>query len=138
MSKFYQTLSLVIFLSVTSFSFGQTIKEHKGHSIDIDKLPEYIVIASETRGRILSPTNLFINTTKSDDKEILNKLKDILTKRKKLNIRNHTDLINAMAAYGFEYKDDFGIGSGLMVNLIFQKKEKYRKSDKGELYSENR
>lgn len=138
MSKFYQTLSFVVLFSVTTFSFGQTIKEYKGHSIDIDKLPEYVVVASETRGRILSPTNLFINSNKSDDKEILVKLKDILTKRKKLNIRNHTDLLNAMAAYGFEYKDDFGIGSGLMVNLIFQKKEKYRKSDKGDLYSENR
>lgn len=138
MSKFYQTLALVLVLSATSVTFGQTIKEYKGHSIDIDKLPEYVVVASETRGRILSPTNLFINSTKSDDKEILVKLKDILTKRKKLNIRNHTDLLNAMAAYGYEYKDDFGIGTGFMVNLIFQKKEKYRKSDKGELYSENR
>jgi hypothetical protein len=129
MSKFYSTLSLVIFLTVTSLSFGQTIKEYKSHSIDIDKLPEYVVIASETAGRILSPNNLFINTNKSDDKVILDKFKDILTGRKNLNIRNHTDLLNAMSAFGFEYKDHFGIGAGVMVNLVFQKKEKYRKSE---------
>ena len=129
MKKLHKNLALLAVLFVSFVSFGQTIKEYKSHSIDLDKLPEYVVVASETAGRILSPTNLFINTTKSDDKVILDQLDDILTDRKKLNIRTHTDLLNAMSAFGYDYKDDFGIGSGLMVNLVFRKKEAYRKAE---------
>ena len=129
MSKSNRTLVLFTFLFVSIFTYGQTLKEYKSQAIDIDRLPEFVVIASQSQGRILSPTNLFINSNKSDDKPALDQLGDILTERKKLNIRNHTDLFNAMAAFGFEYTDHFAIGSGFMVNLVFRKKAEYRKSE---------
>ena len=129
MKKLLKNLVLASFLLVTVSTFGQTMKEYQSQSIDIDKLPEYVVIALETNGRLLGPRNIFINGRKSSYEDALKELQDVITDRKKLNIRTQTDLLNAMLGFGFEYKDAYGPRTGLMVHIVFRKQEKYRTSE---------
>ena len=74
----------------------------------------------------------------------MEELESLLQNRKKLHIRNQTDLLNAMSKLGFEYVDSntgasesFGLGGGddvevfgsdskFRTNMVFRKKEIYR------------
>jgi hypothetical protein len=129
MKKLLKNLVLVTFFFTAVSTFGQTMKEYQSQSIDIDKLPEYVVIALETNGRILGPRNIFVNARRSPYEDALKELQDVISDRKKLNVRTQTDLLNAMLGFGFEYKDAYGPRTGLMVHIVFRKQEKYRKTE---------
>lgn len=96
--------------------------------IDIDKLPQYIVVAS-TNGGVLSDIDVDIRIKKSKYADELKKLE------KRLNnsdfVETYTDLLNEMHELGFDFIDSFenkiqekGILSDLKVrqNLVFRKR----------------
>ncbi len=121
---------LAFFIAFASLStYGQTVKEYKSFSLNIDELPEYVVIFSETTGRIMGNIVTQIDSKKSPDKSALDKLDDILTNKKKLRVRNQTDLLNIMLGFGYEYVNAFSAGQSDMSKIVFRKKVKYRTSE---------
>lgn len=133
MKKLYLTVLLVLF-SVGSIS---------AQKIDVDELPEYVVITSENT-KILGGININISHKNSDFQKSLKELEKTLQSASKLGVRTQTDLLNAMSKIGFEYVDAYnanaggvGVGAGekaqvsgsqakFRINMVFRKKERYR------------
>jgi hypothetical protein len=136
-----------IFLLFTILSISLTAQELKvveSSTVNINDLPEYIVITSENT-KLIGGINITIDYKKSQYEDVLDELETLLQNRKKLRIRNQTDLLNAMSKLGFEYVDAYnatagtlGLGGGddvqlsgseskFRTNMVFRKKEKYRK-----------
>ncbi len=136
-----------IFLLFTILSISLTAQELKvveSSTVNINDLPEYIVITSENT-KLIGGINITIDYKKSQYEDVLDELETLLQNRKKLRIRNQTDLLNAMSKLGFKYVDAYnatagtlGLGGGddvqlsgseskFRTNMVFRKKEKYRK-----------
>lgn len=96
-------------------------------SLKVGELPEYVVIHT---GFFYGSIRITIQSKESPNKKALEDLELILEDDKYLNIKNQTDLLNAMSELGFDFQDAFGIDSGdygfLQTGLVFRKKEKYR------------
>ena len=111
-------------------------------AVNINELPEYVVVTSENT-KLIGGINISIDHKKSDYEVVLKELEHLLQNRKKLRIRNQTDLLNAMSKLGFEYVNAYngragsvGIGTGkdvevigssakYRINMVFKKKEKF-------------
>lgn len=107
--------------------------------IDINELPEYIVITSENT-KLLGGINITIDAKKSIYQDVLENLEHILQNRKKLHIRNQTDLMNALYQLGYEFLDAYNASAGTIgagtgndvsvfgsdakyrINMVFKKK----------------
>jgi len=139
-------LKTKLFLLITFVTLNiaaQELKVVNSSSVNIEQLPEYVVITSENT-KLLGGINITIDYKKSVYEDVLDELETLLQNRKKLKIRNQTDLLNAMSKLGFEYVDAYnatagtlGIGGGddvqisgseskFRTNMVFRKKEKYR------------
>ncbi len=149
MKKFKLIMVFSVLLMVSQqYSYGQQLAVVKASSISVDELPEYVIITSQNT-KLLGGINIIIDYKKSLYKQQLRELEELLQDGDKLRVRNQTDLLNAMAVLGFEYvnaynastvtpsigKDDVDVifdeldgGEGsFRVNMVFRKKEKYRK-----------
>ena len=141
--KKVRTNLLLLIVTILSFNLtAQELKVETSSSVNIKNLPEYVIITSENT-KLLGGIGIFIDYKKSDYATILEELETLLQNRKKLRIRNQTDLLNAMSKLGFEYVDaynansnSFGSSGGnnefttsdskFRINMVFRKKEKYR------------
>lgn len=135
-------LIIILFSGLAKIS-AQELKVDKSSSISINQLPEYVVITSEST-KLIGGMNITIKSKKSDYKEVLDNLEDLLQSRKKLEIRTQTDLLNAMYELGFEYVNAYndssisiGAGAGddvqvsgstekFRVNMVFKKKSEFK------------
>ena len=114
---------LLAFAFTSALAQGQA---NKVNTINIENLPEYIMIRSESTARVMGPMTIVINSKGSPHEAALVELEDMLTGKDKLRILNQTDLLNAISDMGFDYVDAFIIGSGDFVNMVFRKKPEYR------------
>ncbi|AZJ35475.1 hypothetical protein D6T69_08045 [Tenacibaculum singaporense] len=135
-------LTVIIVLTSISLS-AQELKHVDKSIISVNDLPEYVVITSENT-KLLGGINITIDSKKSDYQNILEELETLLQNRKKLKIRNQTDLLNALSKLGFEYVDAYnatagtlGVGGGddidifgseakYRINMVFRKKTSFR------------
>ncbi len=140
-NKLFTSLILVIFMSANLSA--QELKVESLSSVNINELPEYVVVTSENT-KLLGGININIDYKKSDYENVLKELEHLLQNRKKLRIRTQTDLLNAMSKLGFDYVNAYngkagnlGLSSGkdveifgsqakYRINMVFKKKEKYR------------
>lgn len=132
-----------ITLTVLALSFSlsaQELNAETASAINIQELPEYVIITSENT-KFLGGINIAIDSKTSKHKTKLLELESLLQGRKKLRIRNQTDLLNAMLKLGFEYvnafiasasgasmgDDDLEVNdSKSRVNMVFRKKSEFR------------
>jgi len=145
-----QLKSFLILICVSIFSFNgnaQELSVIKKSNININTLPEYIIITSENT-KLLGGINISIDAKRSNYKKELRKLEDILQDGDKLRVRNQTDLLNSMSKLGFEYIDAYNANSGTIgagggedvnifgsnskfrINMVFKKKAKFLKGEK--------
>ncbi len=142
--KTIKTNLFILVALVTMSLTAQKLEVSNSSSVNIDQLPEYIVVTSENT-KLIGGIDITIDYKKSDYEDVLDELETLLQNRKKLRIRNQTDLLNAMSKLGFEYVDAYnarggtvGAGGGndveifgsdtkFRINMVFRKKEKYRK-----------
>ena len=124
-------------MSAFSLINAQKSEVKRSSSINIDRLPEYVIVTSQNT-KFLGGINLTIDYKRSNYRHILKKLSDLLQDGNKLRIRNQTDLLNAMSNLGFEYVDSYNAATisydtqkdgedhtvSYRVNMIFRKKEK--------------
>ncbi|MCM5662757.1 hypothetical protein [Galbibacter mesophilus] len=105
----------------------------------LHNLPEYVVITSENT-KLLGGINITIDYKKSQYQDALEELETLLQNRKKMRIRNQTDLLNALSSLGFEYVDAYNATAGTIgaaagndvdifgsqakyrINMVFRKK----------------
>lgn len=139
-----KTILTVLIAIVTIYNINaQELKVVESSIININELPEYLVITSENT-KLLGGIGISIDYKKSMYEEVLEELETLLQNRKKLRIRNQTDLLNALSKLGFEYLDAYnatagslGVGGGddvnvsasnakYRTNMVFRKKEKFR------------
>lgn len=128
----------IMLMSITSFSQNLSVVESS--EININDLPEYVIITSENT-KLLGGIGISIDSKKSKYQSQLETLESLLQNRKKLHIRNQTDLLNALSKLGFEYLNAYVASSGSLntgdsgfssgstksrVNMVFRKKEKFR------------
>lgn len=124
-------------------SFSQELKVENISSISIEELPEYVIVTSENT-KLIGGINITIDYKRSQYQDRLEELESLLQNRRKLHIRNQTNLLNAMSKLGFEYIDSYagasgslGLGGGddievfgseskFRTNMVFRKKEVYR------------
>ena len=124
--KIIKILLLLSLIFASAITFAQEPKMDESHSVKVEKLPEYIIIQSESTARLLGQKIIYVDRKNSDYAQALAELDDLLTNRKKLGIRSQTDLLNAMSGLGFDYVDAFTIGQGDMTNMVFRKRQEYR------------
>ena len=142
-----KNLKLLGFLMGSLFSISvavsQELKIIETSAVNINQLPEYVIITCENT-KLLGGINIMIDYKRSAHKDKLETLEELLQSRKKLRIRNQTDLLNAMAQLGYDYLDAFNATAGTIgaetgndvevfgseakyrVNIVFRKKEQYR------------
>ncbi|NOU60132.1 hypothetical protein [Marinifilum caeruleilacunae] len=140
MKKIKTILVILLFASINSVC-AQELSVSESSGVKIEQLPEYVIITSENT-KLLGGSGISIDYKKSEYKQVLEQLELLLQNRKKLQIRNQTDLLNAMSKLGFEYVDayqatasgaeggdkEFSINdSKFRVNMVFRKKIEYRK-----------
>lgn len=110
-------------------------------SINIQQLPEYVIVTSENT-KLIGGIGIIVDSKKSKYENQLLELESLLQDRKKLSIRNQTDLLNAMLNLGFEYVNAYissSSGSSLggdefvgindsksRVSMVFRKKSEFR------------
>ncbi|MGS2740986.1 hypothetical protein [Sinomicrobium sp. M5D2P17] len=122
---------------------AQELNVDNSSSVNIKQLPEYVVITSENT-KLLGGMNITIQSKKSQYENVLQNLEKLLQKRNNLQIRNQTDLLNAMSTLGFDYVDAYNASSGTIgvgggediqvtgsnakfrINMVFRKKMNYR------------
>lgn len=139
--KILSSLLLVVLMSGSLNA--QELKVEAVSSVNIDELPEYLVVTSENT-KLIGGININIDHKKSAYEDVLKELEALLQNRKKLRIRTQTDLLNAMSKLGFEYVnayngkagtigagtgkdvDIFGSQAKYRINMVFKKKEKYQ------------
>jgi len=126
-------ISFLVFVHAQELSAG-------GLTSKAADLPEYIVITSQNT-KLIGGIGITIDYRRSKYKDQLEILEELLQNRKKMRIRNQTDLLNAMSDLGFEYVDaymatastsssgdaDFGTGDNTYrTNIVFRKKLKFQ------------
>lgn len=140
-------ISLLLLVTLVTINItAQELKVISSSSVNIEQLPEYIVVTSENT-KLIGGINITIDYKKSKYEGVLDELETLLQNRKKLRIRNQTDLLNAMSKLGFDYVDAYNATSGTIgagggddvnifgsqakfrTNMVFRKKEKYRNED---------
>jgi len=119
MSVIFATLSLLLSLNIAPISVPETPERE----FSLEHLPEYIVIRSLDSGNSIS---IIIDHRKSKFHSQLEALEEHLTHRKKLNIRNQSELLSAMSEIGYDYVNAYAINESEMVNVVFRKKEEFR------------
>ena len=104
-------LLFFLFFIVTSLDTVAQKQETDPYDlVNIADLPEYIVITSESTGRLIGRKLTVINSEDSKYQLVLEALEDLLSNKKKLGIQNQTDLLNAMSKIGFDYVNAFNVG----------------------------
>lgn len=84
---------------------------------DINKLPNYVIVAADASPGLLGGLGISIDTKNSEYKDQFDNLEDFLTSKKEgAGVRNLTDLLNTMYELGYEYVNafeasSFGIGA---------------------------
>ena len=144
MKKKISNVLLVITLLLTTTSIAQELKIVETSAVSISELPEYVVITSENT-KLLGGINITIDYKRSAYEEKLETLEELLQSGRKLRIRNQTDLLNAMSQLGFDYVDAYNATAGTIgagggddveifgseakyrINMVFRKKEQFRK-----------
>ena len=141
----FKTVSVIILLmlTLTAKLFSQELSVVDSSSVKIEELPKYVVITSENT-KLFGGINIIIDYKKSPYEDVLMKLEKLLQSRKKLKIRNQTDMLNTMAQLGFEYVDAYNANAGTIgagggdavdifgsqskfrINMVFRKKEEHR------------
>lgn len=135
---------LLLLVAMSGNLKAQELKVEEMSSVNINELPEYLVVTSENT-KLIGGININIDHKKSAYEDVLKELETLLQNRKKLRIRTQTDLLNAMSKLGFEYVNAYNgkagtIGSGVggkdvdifgsqakyRINMVFKKKEKYQ------------
>lgn len=137
--KQVKTNLLLLIVTVLSFNLSAQELKVKNSFINIQQLPEYIVVTSENT-KLLGGIDIIIDYKKSDYADVLEELETLLQNKRKLRIRNQTDLLNAMFKLGFEYVDAYNGTSGAVgvsggddlqvsgnqvkyrINMVFRKK----------------
>lgn len=135
--------ALLLLVAISANVQAQELKVESTSSVNINDLPEYVVVTSENT-KLIGGINITIDHKKSDYETVLKKLQTILQNRKKLRIRNQTDLLNAMSKLGFDYVNAYngragniGVSSGndleiiggntkYRINMVFKKKEMHK------------
>tara|TARA_R110002073_G_scaffold216229_2_gene376440 strand:+ start:1904 stop:2341 length:438 start_codon:yes stop_codon:yes gene_type:complete len=135
--------SLVVLLIMSTNVSAQELKVESVSAVNINDLPEYVVVTSENT-KLIGGININIDYKKSDYENVLRELEHLLQNRRKLRIRNQTDLLNAMSKLGFEYVNAYngkagtlGLNSGknvevfgsqakYRINMVFKKKPKFQ------------
>jgi len=138
-----KAILFALFILTTLTITAQKSKVIESFRTSFKQLPEYVVVTSENT-KVLGGIDISIDTKKSDHENALKELEALLQNRKKLRIRNQTDLLNAMSHLGFDYVDAFNASSGIIdagteddfeilegeskfrINMVFRKKEKHR------------
>ncbi len=129
-----KTLFIAVSILFSSSSFGQkTIND-----LSVDDYPQYVIITTENT-KLLGGINIIIDSKKSEYEDKLYTLEEVLQSRKKMRIRNQTDLLNAMWEFGYEFVNAFNANAGTIggqagddvellgseskfrVNLVFKK-----------------
>ncbi len=90
----------------------------------LEHLPEYVVVRSEETG---STITISIDNRKSKYHSLLEALEEHLAHRKKLNVRNQSELLTAMSEIGYDYINAYPISEEDMINVVFRKKAQFRK-----------
>ncbi|MBW8243635.1 hypothetical protein K1F50_12565 [Muricauda oceani] len=137
-----QIIGLLLALSTFTMT-AQELSVDNSSSVNIERLPEYVVITSENT-KLLGGMNINIASKKSNYENVLKDLEDLLQKNKNLAIRNQTDLLNAMSKLGFDYLDAYNASAGTVgaaagedvqafgsnakyrINMVFRKKMEFR------------
>lgn len=118
--------SIQVLLLTLAFTSALAQKQNidETHLIDIAELPEYVVIRYTT-----AQLGVIIVVDKKDSpyEPSLTELNDLLENRKKLKIRNLTDLLNTLSDIGFDYVNTFSIGEDV-TGVVFRKKPEYRQT----------
>ncbi|MEP1486992.1 MAG: hypothetical protein ABJK28_01035 [Algibacter sp.] len=135
--------SLIVLMVLSTNVNAQELKVEAISSVNINELPEYVVVTSENT-KLIGGININIDYKKSNYEGVLKELESLLQNRKKLSIRTQTDLLNAMSKLGFTYVNAYngkagslGLSSGknteifgsqekYRINMVFKKKEKYQ------------
>ena len=135
--------SLVAIILLSTNVKAQELKVETTSYVNINELPEYVVVTSENT-KLIGGININIDHKKSDYEGVLKELESLLQNRKKLRIRTQTDLLNAMSKLGYTYVNAYngkagsvGLNSGkdveifgsqakYRINMVFKKKEKYQ------------
>ncbi|SEC17177.1 hypothetical protein SAMN04489761_2286 [Tenacibaculum sp. MAR_2009_124] len=137
------TCLFVLFASTNSIAQELSVTKTESSSININELPEYVIVTSENT-KLFGGINIEIDYKKSSYADVLERLETLLQNRKKLRVRNQTDLLNALSKLGFEYINAYNANAGTIsagggddieifggeskyrVNMVFRKKEQYR------------
>ena len=119
-------LLLLVLTGASVSVFAQESKQDQPYLVVLEKLPEYVIAVSESTGRIIGSIIIAIDKKRSIYSPALTELEDVLISKEKMDIRNQTDLLNAMSDLGFDYIDAFSIGEGDMTKIVFRKKLKHR------------
>ncbi|MGG8497816.1 hypothetical protein ACQY1Q_15500 [Tenacibaculum sp. TC6] len=126
-----------MFITTVALSRAQDLTAIN-ETVNVNELPNYIIISSQ-KSAFFGDIAIIIDTKNSLYKDKLDELESLLQNRKKLKIRNQGDLLNAMDALGFDYVDSYNetetdsytnldkTARKFRVNMIFRKKEHYRK-----------
>lgn len=110
-TKFF--LFLILVSASVTHNYSQELKVENTYAINVDELPEYIVITSENT-KLLGGINIIIDYKRSVYKPQLKTLEALLQDGDKLRVRNQTDLLNAMHKLGFEYVDAYNATTGTL------------------------
>ncbi len=102
----------VLFCS-SFFSFSQVETQEVIHDTIVEMLPTYLVITSENT-KLIGGINIVIDYKKSRYEPALEELEFLLQNRKKMKIRNQTDLLNVMYELGYEFIDAYNATSGTL------------------------
>lgn len=122
---------MVLAMLISTNLKAQELSVDSSSYVNIQDLPEYVVVTSENT-KLIGGINISIDCKKSDYESILGELETLLQNRKKLSIRNQTDLLNAMSELGFEYINAYAgkagtLGSNAGGDLeVFGSRAKYR------------
>lgn len=137
-----QVFAFLMALTAINITAQELSVDHSS-SVNIEKLPEYVVVTSENT-KLLGGMNINIDSKKSSYENVLKDLEELLQKNKNLAIRNQTDLLNAMSKLGFDYVDAYNASAGTIgaaagedvqafgsnakyrINMVFRKKMTYR------------
>ncbi|MEM6630491.1 MAG: hypothetical protein AAF694_12505 [Bacteroidota bacterium] len=127
--KVLQLFLLIAPLFIFIDTSAQTLDSKEAFMVDLELLPEYVIVTSESTGRLLGSIMIYLESKNSAYESALEELEEVLTSKEKLRIQNQTDLLNAMIGLGFEYVDAFSAGQSDMTKMIFRKKSNTSRSD---------
>ncbi|MFV0530216.1 MAG: hypothetical protein ACK5MD_02135 [Flavobacteriales bacterium] len=109
--KNLKTVTVMVFMLIGLITSAQELKYSLTNEVDVNNLPEYIVITSENT-KILGGINIIIDAKRSIYEDRLLTLENLLQSGKKMRIRNQTDLLNVFSQIGYEFIDAYNATSG--------------------------